>query len=133
MIGVKIRRCILEVGEDPPRGLTFWCPACNEAHLIRVDGPGAWTWNGNELAPTFDPSVKCEHEKLTVEGEAMIDRGEPPNITIVVAGIERRKYPTAPYCCHSVVTDGMIRFCGDCTHALVNQTVPLPDWPEPTE
>jgi len=31
------------------------------------------------------------------------------------------------YCCHSDVNNGMIQFLGDCTHPLVNQTVPLMD------
>lgn len=31
--------------------------------------------------------------------------------------------------CHSFVTDGKIRFLPDCTHALANQTVDLPDFP----
>ena len=29
--------------------------------------------------------------------------------------------------CHSFVTDGMMRFLGDCTHDLKGQTVPLLD------
>jgi hypothetical protein len=32
--------------------------------------------------------------------------------------------------CHSFVTDGRIQFLGDCTHALANQTVELPDLPD---
>lgn len=118
---MKVRHCILEVGEDPPSGLQFWCPACNEAHVIRVCGEKPWTWNGDLERPTIDPSVKCESTVLLPEAYAMMDRHEQPP-----GGI----YPSKATCCHSVVTDGMIRFCGDCTHALVNQTVPLPDWPE---
>lgn len=30
--------------------------------------------------------------------------------------------------CHSFVTDGKIQFLDDCTHALKNQTVEIPDW-----
>ena len=32
--------------------------------------------------------------------------------------------------CHSFVIDGRIQFLSDCTHALANQTVDLPDWTE---
>lgn len=32
--------------------------------------------------------------------------------------------------CHLTLTDGMIKFHGDSTHALKCQTVPLPDIPE---
>ena len=45
------------------------------------------------------------------------------------------EHPDAPapftcHVCHSFVTDGRIRFLGDCTHALKGQTVPIPEWPE---
>jgi hypothetical protein len=32
--------------------------------------------------------------------------------------------------CHSFITDGKIRFLGDCDHDLKNQTVPLPELPD---
>jgi hypothetical protein len=32
--------------------------------------------------------------------------------------------------CHSFVTDGQIRFLDDCSHALRNQTLPLPEMPD---
>jgi|SRR5271165_7119570 len=32
-------------------------------------------------------------------------------------------------CCHYIVTDGQIAYCGDCTHALAGQTIPMPDLP----
>jgi hypothetical protein len=31
------------------------------------------------------------------------------------------------HCCHSIITDGKIQFCGDCTHALAGKIVDLPD------
>jgi hypothetical protein len=31
-----------------------WCPGCEEVHVIPVP---RWTFNGNEAAPTFTPSV----------------------------------------------------------------------------
>ena len=120
---MKVKRAILEVGEDPPRGLEFWCPACDEAHLVRLGvGEKEWKWNGDFERPTIDGSVKCESTVLLPEAYAMMERHEAPP--------PGGQYPSKPTCCHSVVTDGQIRFCGDCTHALVNQTVPLPDWPE---
>ena len=33
-------------------------------------------------------------------------------------------------CCHYILTDGVLNFCGDCTHALRGQSVPLPELPE---
>jgi len=35
--------------------------------------------------------------------------------------------PGSDKVCHSYVTDGMIKFLGDCWHNLKNQTVPLED------
>lgn len=119
---MKVKRCILQFGEDPPTGLTFWCPGCGERHVIRVVGAEAWKWNGDDENPTIDPSVKCEHKKLTAEGEAMIARGEK-----VAPG---QSYPCTNHVCHSVITAGMIRFCADSTHALANKTVLLPDLPD---
>ena len=30
--------------------------------------------------------------------------------------------------CHSMVTNGEFRYQNDCTHAMVGQIVPVPDW-----
>lgn len=32
--------------------------------------------------------------------------------------------------CHYILTDGLLNFCSDSTHALAGQTVPLPELPE---
>jgi hypothetical protein len=93
-IGNKLRRA--EGGH-----LLFWCPGCNTAHQIIVDGSRGWTWNEDAVAPTFTPSV-------------LVNKGQA--------------HPGAPVC-HSFVTDGRIRFLGDSTHELAGQTVDLPDWP----
>jgi hypothetical protein len=64
-----------------------------------------WKFNGNMEKPTFDGSV-------------------------LVTGYE--KEVTNVTRCHSFVKDGRIQYCGDCTHAMANQTVDLPDyWPSP--
>lgn len=46
---------------------SFWCPGCGQPHSISIDpanarqmGDGSkpsWTYNGNDDAPTFTPSV----------------------------------------------------------------------------
>jgi hypothetical protein len=93
--------------------LAFFCPGCQEAHHVRVaPGPHPWGFNGSYDAPTFTPSVLVSGvERLT---DAEYDR--------VVAGelIEPK-----PRVCHSFVTDGKIKFLGDCTHALAGKTVAL--------
>jgi len=56
-----------------------------------------WTFNGNYEKPTFTPSMLVQSHDLL-----------------------RRKTV-----CHSYVTNGEIRFLGDCTHDMKNQTVKL--------
>lgn len=118
-------------GGEPPTSLRFWCPACEESHLIWINRPQSWTWDGNADAPSIAPSVKCEWDKITPEGMAMIDRGEPANIPIEIGGVMKMKYPTTAYCCHSTISAGQITYCPDCTHGLVGQTVQLPPFPTP--
>lgn len=78
----------------------FWCPGCEEAHCIRVEGETAWGYNGNEAAPTFTPSILVNRDSF--------NPGQPV--------------------CHSFVTDGRIQFLSDCTHTLAGQTVDIPEW-----
>lgn len=84
--------------------LVFWCPGCGHAHQVRIGaGFGSrWTWNGDVDRPTFAPSINIRWS----EGNPSTDK-----------------------CCHSNVTDGMIKFYSDSTHKLSGQTVPLPDFP----
>jgi hypothetical protein len=32
--------------------------------------------------------------------------------------------------CHYIVTDGLINYCGDCTHSMANQIISIPNLPE---
>lgn len=89
---------------DPRRAYWFWCPGCNDAHRV-VDGPNGWTWDGNETAPTFSPSILVTFD--------VTDRPD----------LSRR--------CHSFLRGGVWEFLGDCTHAMAGQRVPmvpLPEW-----
>lgn len=106
-------------------GLMFWCPGCNEPHLVKTGaGPSPrWGYNGNPDAPTFTPSVlvKVGHYCAGQEGKDCW------------CTYEARLGKPAPFkcaVCHSFITDGRIQFLGDCTHALAGQTVDLPDFPE---
>lgn len=84
-------------------GWLIHCPACNRNHFIPKDG--RWTFNGNQFKPTFTPSV---NESCNAPGP--------------------KQHPRIPYsCCHYIITDGMIQFCTDCTHALAGQSLELPD------
>lgn len=86
--------------------LVFRCPGCATWHVVRVQPPHAWTWNGDLERPTLSPSV------------------------FVNAPGNPHHNPKATSC-HSFVMDGRIQFLGDCTHALAGQTVDLPEVGDP--
>jgi hypothetical protein len=95
-------------------GYGHWCPGCDCGHEINVDKPnycGAkWTFDGNTQSPTFSPSIN-----MKINTPDMGERYQPDIASTV---------------CHYFIRAGQIQFCGDCTHALKGQTVPLPDVPE---
>ncbi len=84
----------------------WWCPGCNDLHQIPVTGLRAWGWNESDDAPTFTPSV------LVYERPALDDDDVPI---------------TTPRC-HVFITDGVIDYLSDCTHALAGQKVPMVNW-----
>jgi hypothetical protein len=99
--------------------IAFWCPGCDEAHVIGVQGDsgiGCWLFNNDGDKPTFWPSVKVTGPSrfLSDDEAARVMAGEIVNLPQMV--------------CHSFVTDGRIQFLNDCTHALAGQTVDLPDF-----
>ena len=115
-------------------GIHFWCPGCDEAHMIRVrdDGIGDnshWSYNLDPVKPTFRASILVRGHDFTDKGRADYeayysipeDQRElhPP-------GFRYDSYETV---CHSFVTDGRIEFLSDCTHKLAGQTVDLPTFP----
>jgi hypothetical protein len=102
---------IVTDGDGDYYGLAFDCPGCGYGHMVHtnqvpggmteskhVEGKPHWDWNCSMEFPTFKPSVKTW---VTVHG-----RDEKV--------------------CHSFVTDGAIRFLGDCHHDLKGKMVPLP-------
>ncbi len=94
-------------------GHGHWCPGCEELHVVPA-GKG-WTFDGNIDRPTFSPSVK-----ITYNGAD--------------AGQVREGGRRAPYaCCHYFIKAGQIEFCGDSTHGLAGQTVPMPNLPPHVE
>lgn len=78
----------------------IWCPGCNEMHVLPWKR-GGWTFNGNTEKPTFTPSFRI------TGGSGSGDRA-PEGV------------------CHFILTDGILHFCGDSTHALAGKSVPLP-------
>lgn len=84
----------------------FHCPGCHFAHGPWVLDGGVrpkWAWNGSYDKPTFTPSLLVRWPRWNgVSYDNKI--------------------------CHSYVIEGRIQFLDDCTHALVGQTVDLPQW-----
>lgn len=94
-------------------GYFHWCPACNEMHIL----PDGWTFDGNVESPTFNPSFMHSGVKKTFtdgkwDGFAKDAEGKP-----------------VPHVCHYILTAGVLNYCGDCTHDLKGQAIPLPDLP----
>jgi len=90
----------------------IFCPGCGRTHVMHFrpyGKPGAqWVFNGSLDFPTFTPSINNRSGPY------------PP-------GDEREGEFDV---CHSFVENGLIRFLGDCTHALANKVVELPDFPD---
>ena len=101
---------VSKVLRKTPFGYIFWCPGCDKPHQVQTSHPGGynWTFNSDVHQPTFGPS-------LLVRGRDWDDTFKMYRESV----------------CHSFVEQGQIRFLGDCTHQLANQTVPVPDWPRP--
>lgn len=97
------------------------CPGCDCMHsVVTKNAPGGtlpvWTWNGNECAPTFNPSVLVTsgHYTQGASGKCWCEWKDGP----------------APFkCvrCHCFVRDGNIEFLADCTHSLAGKAVEIPD------
>jgi hypothetical protein len=93
-------------------------------HGVRVaPASSPWEWNGSVERPTFTPSI------LVISGHYAKTPPTPGNCW---CDLEERHPGHGPgdfkcFRCHSFVADGRIQFLADCTHALANQTVDLPD------
>ena len=86
--------------------LRFHCVGCGRDHYVQCgapDGPN-WRWNDDVENPTLSPSIL-----VTYNGSDAGVNGAPPAV------------------CHSFIEGGRIRYLGDSTHALADQTVELPD------
>lgn len=110
---------IKRIRVDGPR-VSFECPGCKTSHTIMIapsrPSTPVWSWNRSESSPTFKPSILVRGTIPITDHEA--DR--------IMAG---ETIEPEHYVCHSFVTDGRIRFLGDCTHDLAGQTVDLPEVP----
>ena len=72
---------------------------CPACERIHPLPTNGWTFNGDVNKPTFSPSFKHEAE-----------------------------WAGKPWCCHYTLTNGVLTFYDDCTHAMRGE-VPLPELP----
>lgn len=80
-------------------GYAHYCPACNEMHHIPTP---RWTVTPVGETLSFSPSINIS---ATDPDEGVV------------------------YRCHYTITQGMISFCGDCTHTWAGRTTPVPELP----
>jgi hypothetical protein len=93
--------------------VSFLCPGCGDHHVVPVEGPGAWLFNGSFERPTLQPSLLVRSGHYASSHK----EGDP-----CWCG---KDYDFKCYQCHSFVTDGKIQFLTDCSHELRGQTVDL--------
>jgi hypothetical protein len=98
------------------RGYAHWCPACKEMHGL----PDGWKFDGNLENPTFTPSFKHTGVQAVKDSEGKWT-GE------WVKGPDGK---ALAWCCHYILTNGILNFCGDCTHEFAGKSIPLPPLPE---
>jgi hypothetical protein len=104
------------------RRIRIDCPGCKESHVVPVEGPKAWGFNGNLEAPTLTPSI------LVTSGHFLSEHKEGDNCWCTYNAKNKDNHsPFKCTRCHSFVTDGKIQFLSDSTHSLAGQTVDLPE------
>lgn len=96
-------------------GHEHWCPACEEMHIL----PDTWKFDGNLESPTFSPSFRHSgHKTINVDGRWTGEWERDANGKAI------------PSVCHYILTAGVLNYCGDCTHAMAGQSIPLPCIPD---
>lgn len=99
----------------------FYCPGCEELHTICIEGPNAWGFDGNYEAPTVTPSV------LVTSGHYVSTHKPGDNCWCDFESRTGRKSKFSCKRCHTFIKNGVIEFLSDCSHALANQTISLPN------
>lgn len=92
------------------RHLYYHCPGCKGHHslpvAINVKFDKEWKWNGDLVKPTVAPSVKH-----------------------FLPDSHYQQHPECPlFICHYHINEGVIEYCGDCTHALSGVKVPMTEF-----
>ena len=106
-------------------GWIFYCPGCQELHQYDK----RWTFNGDEAAPTFEPSLKYGPSWRTPPhwDPDKAPRNEGGSLKTREDG---RVIDAIEWTCHLFLRAGKLQFLDDCSHGLRGQTVELPELPE---
>jgi hypothetical protein len=97
----------------------LWCPGCDEEHQLLINNPEhGWDWNGDAVLPTFRPSLKTGGMRTTKDVEGRWN-GE---------WVRDEEGKGIDEICHSYITDGVMDFLGDSTHALAGQQARILEW-----
>lgn len=111
----------------------FYCPGCSSIHcywtaeykneIDPTDKPPVWTFNGDWIRPTFRASL-LNRWGTYADPDWKCDGDTPEQIAELTKRFSGR--------CHLFITNGIIEYCGDCTHALSGKRVPMvalkPPW-----
>jgi hypothetical protein len=84
--------------------------------------PDTWTFNGDLNKPTFSPSFAHHSLKRNIVDGQWVGEGRD-------AWLYDAKGDPIPEICHYILTNGVLNFCGDCTHSMAGMQVPLPPLP----
>ncbi len=99
----------------------FWCSGCAGHHSYTTKlgegetGP-VWTYDGNEEAPTFSPSLLANPQ---IKGLCSCQDSEECDQD------SHAKPDYGYHRCHLFLRAGMVQYLSDCTHSLAGKTVPV--------
>lgn len=103
-------------------GVSFWCPGCNCHHSVPVTGDNCWDLSGTSDAPTLSPSLSTTSGHYTPGWKG-------PDCWCTYNATTTPKVPFECSKCHLLLTNGMLIYLSDTTHALKGKTIPLPEFP----
>lgn len=79
-----------------------------------TEGTNYWFWC---------PGCECAHRYAVPRWSFNGNEQSPTFTPSLLCSSEK-------FCCHLFMTDGKLKFLGDCTHKLAGQTVDVPELPE---
>lgn len=112
-------------GSNESVGYSFFCPGCNEVHVVWTQSTvhHVWDFNGDLDRPTFHPSIM-------ITGGHYVPGFKLGDQCWCTYNKENPGMPASFKCmrCHSYIRAGRIEFLSDCTHELKGTNVEIPDF-----